>query len=109
MNTIFRKILTKDRLPKIQTRYITNDGWLSFEVESKSFHHSNIFDEQYFPEWWLEEIELPSQKDICLKSELRCSPKDTFNEKGFWIWGANWMKDFVLGCSPISEREAKNK
>lgn len=51
--TVFRKVSVKDRLPKNYSDYFTNVGKVHFRGR---FY--------YWVEWWLEEIELPSDEDV---------------------------------------------
>lgn len=58
--TIFRKVLCSDRLPKERKWFDTDKGYLLFSITQNQW----LVSDEYYPKWWLEEIELPSEEDI---------------------------------------------
>lgn len=60
--TIYRKVLCSERLPEKSSWYYTQKGMLYFDLIQGSFYESSQFVGEN--EYWLEEIELPSEEDI---------------------------------------------
>ena len=59
MEKIYRKVLTKERLPKETNIYFTDLGKTPFFIDGKKMELNNT------PAlWWLEEIEIPADTDI---------------------------------------------
>lgn len=72
--TVFIKVLVSDRLPKVSGEYDTSIGNVCFEnVNNKFFNHKGEL--TLDPEWWLEEIEMPSDDEI-LEAILMKQDKD---------------------------------
>lgn len=78
--TVFRKVSVKERLPSESGIYLTNKCTLHFISGCKRFMGND-------PQWWLEEIELPSDEDIQLRSKLQHSEQ---RSDGF-VFGANYI------------------
>lgn len=57
MDSVFIKVSTKDRLPSESGLYLTNNGHVHFLYGCKRFMGCA-------PQWWLEEVELPSDEEI---------------------------------------------
>jgi len=56
MSGIFRKVMCSDRLPKERKWFDTDKGYLLFSITQNQW----LVSDEYYPKWWLEEIELPS-------------------------------------------------
>lgn len=72
--TVFRKVYVKDRLPDSFGSYITNIGDCFYHNGSKLFESVRGFAR---PEWFLEEIELPSEEEVVKACE--CNDKSESN------------------------------
>lgn len=108
MKTIFRKVSVTEGLPKDgkEHYYILKDG--NFGDNPKfSIHKEQIKIIKRTCEYWLEEIELLSDEEIKNISEKEYIYNDPNEIKGV-IEGMKLMRDFVLGCSPISENSGNN-
>lgn len=57
MDSVFIKVSTKDRLPSESGFYLTNNGHVHFLSGCKRFMGCD-------PQWWLEEVELPSEENV---------------------------------------------
>lgn len=66
MNTIYRKVLCSERLPEKSNWYYTQKGMVYFDLIQGSFYESSQFAGEN--EYWLEEIELPSDEEISEKA-----------------------------------------
>jgi len=65
MSKYYRKVMCSDEMPKEHKVYSTNKGDMLFVAKDKMFGkrlYGGII--VSYPEWWLEEIELPSEEDI---------------------------------------------
>ncbi|HAE65723.1 MAG TPA: hypothetical protein DCG77_00505 [Sphingobacterium sp.] len=62
MDSVFIKVSTKDRLPSDNGLYLTNNGHVHFLSGCKRFMGCD-------PQWWLEEVELPSDEEIKKEAE----------------------------------------
>lgn len=83
MNTIYRKVSTKERLPKATDVYYTDLGKTPFFDDEKKLELNNT------PAlWWMEKIELPSNEQI-----ERSSCPDLETEKKGWKRGLKYMID----------------
>lgn len=89
--TIFRKVSIKDRLPKIDGDYYTDQGLLNFRNDTfwqyvgRAYVKSNSNIEH-----WLEDIELPSGTDVWKASQLHPN-----QEKGF-VAGVEFIIDKII-------------
>lgn len=81
---VFKKVMVSDRLPKDGGHYYTNINELYFDFGN--WHDSN-YRISTQPEWWIEEIEIPSEEEIDNESY----PIDTTNESTAFIMGANYI------------------
>ncbi|MDR2274326.1 MAG: hypothetical protein LBF27_25690 [Sphingobacterium sp.] len=54
MDKLYRQVSVKERLPEKSGRYHTNVGLVYYH--GKEFYH--------WIDWWLEEVELPSEEEI---------------------------------------------
>lgn len=82
--TVFRKVYVKDRLPVSFGEYITDIGYMFYNNGQKYFEDRQGVG---FPEWFFEEIEMPTEKDIYTLSS-RCATNERMN--GFEE-GANYI------------------
>jgi hypothetical protein len=72
METIYRKVYTKDRLPHLEGTYFVKvkDSVLYHDIYFWHHHYDDVADEDQRDywintfEWWLEEVELPSEQEI---------------------------------------------
>ena len=106
METTYRKVLVTERLPKEFGMYLTTRGWRLFQDKTKEFEepekHKGGGDEPY-PDlaWWLEEIELPTDKIIEFESKKEEIDKGlSIMMRVSWEFGAKWMRNFVLAATP---------
>lgn len=53
METKFKKVITKDRIPTLSGRYITSEGALDIDSIGGLFHDGSYI---INPEWYLEEV-----------------------------------------------------
>lgn len=83
--TVFRKVMVKDRLPVSFGIYNTNRGSCTWLNGLKMWEWGN--GALCYPEWWLESIELPSEDDVYTLSS-RCATTERMN--GFEE-GANYI------------------
>ena len=107
METIYRKVYTKDRLPEKEGVYYVemNKGCCGLrEIHFWGHYHNrkdgkaqvrywqNTFD------WWLEEVELPSEEEIELDRPYKApiSNEQLFKNIGF-IRGARYLIEFITG------------
>lgn len=92
--TVFRKVMVKDRLPEYNT-YVgivdtlgsIGNAFHTSKGVFKSSHIPKSIDVTFAVEFWLEEIELPAEKDIYTLSS-RCATNERMN--GFEE-GANYI------------------
>lgn len=103
MNTIYRKVSVKERLPKEDNIYLTNLGWNKYRIrkptdrtEYQLWIHE-IDEESGSPlSWWLEETRLPDDEQIhdwvCESKEgiLFGERREDFEE------GAKWMRSLAV-------------
>jgi|ERR1035437_4238744 hypothetical protein len=99
MNTIFRRVSVKERPPKEDGDYVTNYSLntklLTCTDKRKWTIKAGGDTLTVTPDYWLEEIQLPSAEEI-----ERCSCPDLEIDKGGWKRGAEWMMLLAVGCSP---------
>ena len=99
MKTIFRKVSVKEKLPQQNGICFTSNG-LNYYSAYEGFSINKDAREKDV-EWWLEEIELPTDEEI--KMEFPKYGKDftdlQFQERRE---GAEWMRDFVLAVAPLT-------
>lgn len=64
--TIYRKVKVSERLPESRGYYDTDMGTLYYRKKIKHSIWEDWEDANYpkYPEYWLEEIELPTEEDI---------------------------------------------
>lgn len=102
MNTIFRRVSAKERLPKKDGVYIAlRSGYTmgDWDFKNGEWTHEGNEGVKYELEWWLEEIELPSNVEILKEfGATDSSEGDKINR--MWMEGAKWMRDFVLAVTP---------
>ena len=86
---LFRKVLTKDRVPENGLKsYCTNSGIFIYNGDWHCINPHGI-------QWWLEEVEFPSDIDIQDEAteryiDVRHSRANSFIE------GANWMRSLAV-------------
>ena len=98
MKTIFRKVSVKERLPEHEDNLFTSEGMTPFDLKSKHFYSPHPR-KWVYPEWWLEEIELPSDKQI----EDKVMNGYLINEENIArVKAAKWMRDFVLAGEAVA-------
>lgn len=95
METIYRKVSAKERLPIQTGRYYTDRGLTNY------FHEALKYPPKGFEgnvDYWLEEIELPTDEKI----KTMTMEYDFSNELIFTAFyrGAQRMRDFVLAALP---------
>lgn len=107
METIFRKVSVNDRLPKEDGKYITNycleTKLLSCECgtcnEKRKWKIKVGGDTlEVTPDYWLEEIKLPTDEEIISKIDLLTDNQANFaNEKGIYSQSRAFdtLKSFV--------------
>ena len=61
MSSVFVKVLVNDRFPKRSGDYHTDYGIAYFSHSKKKFYQENIVID---PEYWFEEVELPSDDEV---------------------------------------------
>lgn len=99
MKTIFRKVSVKDRLPNEDGEYITNYG---SNTRLLTCNHKRKWTVQFgdtvevTPNYWLEEVELPTDKEIDNTFPLQYG-MDILNFNTDTRKGAKWMRDNILG------------
>lgn len=62
MSTVLRKVMVTDRLPGAEKYYLTDIGDLYWDSRNWFDNRGRI---SITPEWYLNEIELPSEEEIC--------------------------------------------
>lgn len=89
MEKIFIQVYTEKRFPEKTGLYHTNRGMINYFAGLKTFEHSIAVD------YWLEEIELPTDKEIDSTYPLQWgSDMMLFNTDA--RKGAKWMRDYIL-------------
>lgn len=120
METIFRKVLVTDRMPEKGKEVFAINKYKDICYGTIHDHYSD-FGMEYFCEnenenmeditYWLEEIQLPNDDDMRTdidrvhKQRSISHPQENLHR----TQGAKWLRDLVLGCSPISEGKAEKK
>lgn len=102
MNTIFRKVLAKKRLPKKDGVYIAlRSGFLMGEWIWKDgeWQDDDNSGHKYELEWWLEEIELPTDEKINEMYPQRNSSGTYLDTNMGRREGAKDIRDFVLAVT----------
>lgn len=89
---IYRQVKVSDRFPSKSNRYHTGKGFIYFNNRYNKFYDVELKITND-PDYWLEEIELPSDYDI---SFLEYDVLSQYN-RGF-IYGYNYMLDKIKGC-----------
>jgi len=102
METIFRKVKIKDRLPNKKGNFITNLGILIYYGDSK--WGTGISTGQR-PNEWLEEIELPNDEEI--RKAFDKMPSGIDVDFIDWYTGIKWMRDFVLAGKAVTPINTK--
>lgn len=95
METLFRKVLVSERVPTTHNSHFTNKGELHLiGGKWKQWWQGDQFIETTGVEWFLEEIQLPSEDDIedSGKEGGLCD-----NELQMYWEGAVWLKKYILG------------
>jgi len=96
MNKIFRQVSVKERLPeKYPVIFITRNNY----PHLYGGHYNT--DEGYLKitfDYWLEEIELPTDKDI--RKRFYCEGLRKVHAMQHCWNGAEWMRDFILDVTP---------
>lgn len=86
MASVFIKVDVRYRLPNKSGIYITNRGVIQF---------TSAYDRWYGlePQWWLEEIELPTEEEIKNeeKSVYEVNDDKALPYKSLWRKGANFI------------------
>ena len=93
---IYRTVECSERLPETEGMYITSTGLMSF---SKTFNWINQHNYTIkAPDWWLEEVELPSEEDIFNSTpHYRNDPElDDAFEDGYSL-GASFILNHIKG------------
>ena len=98
MKTIFRKVLLKDGLPQKEGAYFCDGGHLWFNITTKKWN-SNV-NSNVLPEWWLEEIELPSDDEIIKMYPERNSSGTYLDMNIGRREGAKDIRNLVLAATP---------
>lgn len=87
---LYRTVSVEERLPKHGGHFLTDIGLVRFMINDKEW-----VDDKYItcnPNWWLEEIELPSENDINNElDELPWDSDEAFKE------GANFIINYIKG------------
>ena len=104
MNTIFRKVMVVDRIPKQTNTYFT--GWDNDNrtiIVGSNYFNGKLFEdnedtERYAqPDWWLEEVELSTDEEI---QKFSFCYRTTIQQGEGFIRGAKFIRDNVLGERP---------
>lgn len=102
MNTIFRKVLPKERLPIQTGRYHTNRGLTNYFHEELKYPPKGF---EYNIDYWLEEIELPTDEE--LKEKAKEISEGIYDDIAFRRvasdtirYTSKWLIDFVLDITP---------
>lgn len=82
--TIYRKVLCSERLPDKSNWYYTQKGMVYFDSIQGSFYDSAQFAGKN--EYWLEEIELPSEEIL-----------DALDYNGGFKDGVKWLMEKIGG------------
>lgn len=93
IKNIFKKIYTHDRLPK-EGWYNTNKG-VEYYSEKLNDWASSMYTSK--PEWWLEEIELPSEDELEDRA-INLGYKHTSNENGIFRQGSYEIINKIKGA-----------
>ena len=107
METIFRKVSVNERLPNKTGRYFCL-GNVYGNLTSLFFNNQKRWMElqdEYHPEYWLEEIELPTDEEIekeGMKIDSQEEIHDYYNH-GKMV-GMKWMRRFVLAVAPLTSK-----
>ena len=95
---LFRKVSADERMPNKTGLYHTNRGMTNYFHGLKKFEHDPHID------YWLEEIELPSEEDIERKGDeygvrhgWRSESYDSSNDVGIaFERGATWVRSLAV-------------
>lgn len=68
---LFRKVETKKRMPIRSGKYDTSVGEVIFHIEPHPHTNYAWWEVSIAPEWWLEEIELPTDDNIIAFAEYK--------------------------------------
>lgn len=93
-NKLYREVSVSDRLPQTSGSYLTNNGKRLFS------DHINVWqrnDNDKALEWWLEEVKLPSEKEInkARDSYSWCHINPVF--KSGWRYGVKYILESLKG------------
>lgn len=80
MEKIYRQVSVKERLPEKAGRYFTSFGECTFSTNTRKWLFM-LENSTNYVDWWLEEVELPSEEDINWKYPLNSNElhKTTLN------------------------------
>ena len=99
LNFVYRPVLTNDRLPDKPGFYFTSDGLLYKNKDSKEWSYYDridlIFKKVEAPEWWLEEIELPTEEEI--NKPANDEYVDSLRGYSAFKKGAEWVINKIKG------------
>ena len=96
MSKIFRQVFAEERLPNKTGLYHTNRGMINYFHGLKTFEHSISID------YWLEEIELPTDEET--RNYFNRKYDSTFEQVRERCFGAKEMiREFVLSAIPKRE------
>lgn len=87
---LYRRVMCSDRLPKERKWFDTDKGYLLFSITQNQW----LVSDEYYPKWWLEEIELPSEGEI---EKLAENNGCRGIEAGWFIVGANKAIKLIKG------------
>lgn len=96
MKTVFVKVLVSEGLPTKDDRYYHTDiGFIDFDLVN-GWMDCNKYPE--YPEWWLKEVELPSDEDIKMEYDrLYKLDRDSMSgEIPSFRQGVKWLIKFLL-------------
>ena len=95
MTVFIKRYPSKGELPKVDGEIIlTNYGILTYSKTFGWVTFQNYTTKD--PEYWLEEIELPSEEELNEKSDLEKGSSMWFHSQGF-TQGANFILNHIKG------------
>lgn len=86
MKVFVKRYPEKGELPSVSKKYFTSHGYLDYSVKRNEWSDCDWLDVN--PDWWLEEIELPSDEDVFNKSTF-------YNDLESFEQGANYILDLL--------------
>lgn len=105
METIFRKVSAKERLPFALGDYDTNMGLLNYYDRHSGNWRNKAGYGTFKPDWWFEEIELPTDEDIKKEYSYGMRVTASYQQRmDDMRKGAKWMRDFVLAVAPLTSK-----